>query len=222
MPQATTPLASAEPDWQVQGYAAAEALSPMRAFGFDAILGANASLFRRTCTRLRRVGIPAFLDNRGERTLEAQFGTIMNAIILLIESLGVIVILGGIVMAGIGYVRAPRNLDSYQQLRATMGRAILLGLELMVAADIINTVAVEPSFDSVLLLAAIVIIRTFLSLSLEVEISGRWPWAAEGPGHSVHRGENAYSAEEAPAADGRSEAAKPRDGRDKKRGPVKT
>lgn len=194
----------------------------MRSFGFVAILGANASLFRRTCTTLRRVGIPAFLDKRGERRLEAQFGTIMNAIILIIEALGVLVIIGGIVMAGFGYARAPRDLDSYQQLRATMGRAILLGLELMVAADIINTVAVEPSFDSVLLLAAIVIIRTFLSLSLEVEISGRWPWAAEGPGHSVHRGENAYSAEEAPDADGRSDAARPRDGRDKKRGPVKT
>ena len=54
--------------------------------------------------------------------------------------------------------------------------AILLGLELLVAADIIKTVAVTPTLDSVVVLAVIVLIRTFLSWSLELEISGRWPW----------------------------------------------
>lgn len=57
-----------------------------------------------------------------------------------------------------------------------MGRAILLGLELLVAADIINTVAIDPTLESLAVLAGIVLIRTFLSLSLEVEIEGRWPW----------------------------------------------
>jgi uncharacterized membrane protein len=60
--------------------------------------------------------------------------------------------------------------------RASLGRAILLGLEFLVAADIIHTVAVEPTLESVAVLAAIVAVRTFLSFSLEVEIEGRWPW----------------------------------------------
>ena len=61
-------------------------------------------------------------------------------------------------------------------LRSNLGRAILLGLEFLVAADIINTVAVRPTLDSVAVLAGIIGIRTFLSFSLETEIEGRWPW----------------------------------------------
>lgn len=61
-------------------------------------------------------------------------------------------------------------------LRSSLGRAILLGLEFLVAADIINTVAVQPTLGSVAVLAGIVAIRTFLSFSLETEIEGRWPW----------------------------------------------
>ena len=60
--------------------------------------------------------------------------------------------------------------------RSSLGRSILLGLEFLVAADIINTVAVEPTVESLVVLAGIVLIRTFLSFSLEVEIDGRWPW----------------------------------------------
>lgn len=62
-----------------------------------------------------------------------------------------------------------------------LGRSILLGLEFLVAADIINTVAVEPTIQSLLVLAGIVLIRTFLSFSLEVEIEGRWPWQRARP-----------------------------------------
>lgn len=64
----------------------------------------------------------------------------------------------------------------YRQYRQLLGRSILLGLELLVAADIIRTVAVTPTLDSVAVLAVIVLIRTFLSFSLELEITGRWPW----------------------------------------------
>jgi len=64
--------------------------------------------------------------------------------------------------------------------RSSLGRAILLGLEFLVAADIINTVAVEPTLRSVAVLAGIVAIRTFLSFSLELEIEGRWPWQRRG------------------------------------------
>jgi uncharacterized membrane protein len=60
--------------------------------------------------------------------------------------------------------------------RQNLGRAILLGLELLVAGDIIKTVAVSPTLQNMAVLGAIVIIRTFLSFSLELEINGRWPW----------------------------------------------
>ncbi len=69
--------------------------------------------------------------------------------------------------------------------RSDLGQAILLGLEFLVAADIINTVAIEPTLQSLAVLAGIVLIRTFLSFSLEVEIEGRWPWRRhEGPSNS--------------------------------------
>ena len=64
----------------------------------------------------------------------------------------------------------------YRPYRQFLGRSILLGLELLVAADIIRTVAVTPTLESVTVLAVIVLIRTFLSFSLELEITGRWPW----------------------------------------------
>ena len=66
--------------------------------------------------------------------------------------------------------------EAVADFRSSLGRAILLGLEFLVAADIINTVAVEPTLLSVAVLAGIILIRTFLSFSLEVEIEGRWPW----------------------------------------------
>ncbi|WP_342341679.1 DUF1622 domain-containing protein [Microvirga massiliensis] len=65
---------------------------------------------------------------------------------------------------------------AFLRYRANLGRGILLGLELLVAADIIGTVAVTPSFENLAILGLIVLIRTFLSFSLEVEIEGRWPW----------------------------------------------
>lgn len=71
---------------------------------------------------------------------------------------------------------ADPSIDSYRELRRTIGRSILLGLELLVAGDIIRTVAIAPTFTSVGVLAAIVAVRTFLSFTLEVEVTARWPW----------------------------------------------
>ncbi len=65
---------------------------------------------------------------------------------------------------------------AYRRLRLNLGRSIVLGLELLVAADIINSVAINPTFASVGVLGLIVLVRTFLSWSLEVEINGEWPW----------------------------------------------
>ncbi|HOG47127.1 MAG TPA: DUF1622 domain-containing protein [Anaerolineae bacterium] len=71
---------------------------------------------------------------------------------------------------------------AYRNLRRGLGRAILLGLELLVAADIIRSIAVTPTLQSVGVLGLIVLIRTFLSWSLEVEVTGRWPWEGTRPG----------------------------------------
>ena len=102
------------------------------------------------------------------------------------EALGIGVIIVGLVGALVIYGRkmvvGSDREAAFHALRSNLGRAILLGLELLVAADIINTVAVEPTVQSVLVLAGIVIIRTFLSFSLEIEIEGKLPWRrAETP-----------------------------------------
>lgn len=101
-----------------------------------------------------------------------------------IELAGIaVMVLGGAAAAMLFMVRTLRGTvpparfeDSYRELRANLGRAILLGLEFLVAADIIGTVAIEPTFRSLGVLGLIVVTRTFLSFSLELEISGRWPW----------------------------------------------
>ena len=105
------------------------------------------------------------------------FGTI-ESVGKVIDAVGVATIaLGGVLAAGIAIGRLVRRTpDTYRLFRGQLGRAILVGLELLVAADIIRTVAVTPTLESVAVLAGIVVIRTFLSWSLELEISGRWPW----------------------------------------------
>lgn len=107
------------------------------------------------------------------------FTETMESVVKLFEILGVGVILVGLLMAAIQALllmaRGNGHL-AYERVRATFGRSILLGLELLVAGDIIRTVAVDPTLDNLLVLGLLVVIRTFLSWSLEVEIDGRWPW----------------------------------------------
>ena len=119
-----------------------------------------------------------------------EFGTIIEAVGEVIDIVGVVAIVVGVLYAVVdAALRGIRRLSPvYTRFRRVLGRAILLGLELLVAADIIKTVAVTPTLDSVVVLAIIVLIRTCLSWSLELEISGRWPWqgarrtdASEGP-----------------------------------------
>jgi uncharacterized membrane protein len=115
----------------------------------------------------------------------------VDAIGLSVDVLGVGVIFGAIAIAGLGFVRALLRAEpfgsSYRQLRQSIGQGILLGLELLVAGDIIRTVVVGPTFTSVGVLAIIVLIRTFLSFSLQVELTGRWPWQASS-GTDIARG----------------------------------
>ena len=82
-----------------------------------------------------------------------------------------------VAVATVGSGLRQRDLAArYTQLRQRVGRAILLGLEVLVGGDIIRTVAEEPTLQSVAVLGGIVLIRTFLSFTLEVELQGRWPW----------------------------------------------
>ena len=94
-----------------------------------------------------------------------------------IDAVGVAVIVGGVVLATMLVARSGTDWDQrFREYRRGVGRSILLGLEFLVAADIIRTVAVSPTFRGVGVLAIIVLIRTFLSFTLELEIDGRWPW----------------------------------------------
>ncbi|MCC7023570.1 MAG: DUF1622 domain-containing protein [Thermomicrobiales bacterium] len=84
---------------------------------------------------------------------------------------------GGVIIFLRELLRQPiRNTQAYENLRRFLGRSLLLGLEFLVAGDIIKTVAIEPTLNSVVVLAVIVLVRTVLSLSIDVEIDGRWPW----------------------------------------------
>jgi uncharacterized membrane protein len=95
-----------------------------------------------------------------------------------IDGIGVAVIAGGAILAAFLTIGRIRQEDggAYEFFRRRLGRAILLGLEFLVAADIIRTVAVTPSGESVAVLGGIVLIRTFLSFSLQLEMTGAWPW----------------------------------------------
>jgi uncharacterized membrane protein len=102
-----------------------------------------------------------------------------------IEMFAVAIIMIAIVHGTIRYlIRVNQKMsDAYQRLKAQLGKALLLGLEFLVAADIVRTVALEPNLQNVVILGLLVIIRTFLSWSLVVEIEGHWPWrGAEGRG----------------------------------------
>jgi uncharacterized membrane protein len=93
------------------------------------------------------------------------------------EAAGVAVLIaGGVIAFGRAGLDVVQRRAAYVRLRSFFGRTILLGLEILVAADLIRTVAVDPSLENVGVLGIIVLIRTFLSFSLDVEIDGRWPW----------------------------------------------
>ena len=120
--------------------------------------------------------------------------TYADQIARLLELAGVAIIIGGVLVASFLFARcgsATGNWRSaYDQYRSNLGRGILLGLELLVGADIISTVTAPLTVESVGLLGGIIVIRTFLSFSLETEIEGCWPWRrAVKEAHSGEVGE---------------------------------
>lgn len=98
-----------------------------------------------------------------------------------IEIAGIITLVIGTILALVKFIFTLQNTTprSYKILRQDLGKAILLGLEILVAGDIIGTVVTEPTMQRVLTLGVIVLIRTFLSLSIQVEIDGKFPWQKE-------------------------------------------
>jgi uncharacterized membrane protein len=96
-----------------------------------------------------------------------------------VEVAGIAVLLLGALLASTVFLRDWLHAGlggAYHSYRANLGRAILLGLEFLIIADIIRTVTMDPTLTNVAVLAAIVLVRTFLSIALEVEIAGAWPW----------------------------------------------
>ncbi len=96
-----------------------------------------------------------------------------------IEAMGVVSIVVGFVLSTIWFVgrlRRLESLDAYQQFRQDLARSIILGLEFLIAGDIIRTVTVDQTLTSAAILTLIVLIRVMLSLMLQFEIEGRWPW----------------------------------------------
>ena len=111
----------------------------------------------------------------------------MGSVGTAIDAAGVIVIVVGAIIATGRFVsrRPEERGHSYQLYRQDLGRAILLGLEFLIAGDIIRTVVVAPTLENVAVLGMIVVIRTFLSTALQLEIEGCWPWQAAVGAHDA-------------------------------------
>lgn len=109
------------------------------------------------------------------------FDEVISAVVRIVEAVGAaIMVLGGaaaMIAAVPAALRAATRQGAYDGLRRNLGRAILLGLEVLIVADIIRTILVDPTPQNVLVLGAIVVIRVLLSFSLEVEMDGIWPWS---------------------------------------------
>lgn len=113
-----------------------------------------------------------------------KFQDLVNLAGAAFEAAGMAAMVGGAVFSlGLMFLDRQGGLGAmYQSYRHRLGRSIILGLELLVAADILRTISTVPSLERVFVLGMIVLIRTFLSFSLEVELEGRWPWQRGSPG----------------------------------------
>ena len=116
---------------------------------------------------------------------EASIANWIHLVGVLIESFGVLILVLGIVRATYLYVFRGSEPHRYDEYRIRIGRTLLLGLEILVAADIVKTIAIELTFTSIGLLAGLVVIRTCLNWTLVLEIEGRWPWQQKLPGMPV-------------------------------------
>jgi uncharacterized membrane protein len=107
------------------------------------------------------------------------FREVIEVVGTVVEVTGVAIMVIGATIATVRFLLSARSgatVRAYRLCRQDVGRAILLGLEFLVAGDIIDTVVVDPSLDSVIVLGLIILIRTFLSFTLHLEVEHRWPW----------------------------------------------
>ena len=96
-----------------------------------------------------------------------------------IEAIGVLVVVVGSILSSVTFIRSYRQLPegaAYRTYRRQLGRSIMLGLEFLIAGDIIRTVIVADTLENVAVLGMIILMRTFLSVTLHLEVEGRWPW----------------------------------------------
>lgn len=120
--------------------------------------------------------------------MDLSFEGFMSDVVRALELVGVAILLVGAVIAFVGYglhlARGAQRLAAFQGLRASLGRAILLGLEVLVVADIVRTIVVEPTLESAATLGVIVLVRILLSFAIDVEVDGVVPWrkAERDPG----------------------------------------
>jgi uncharacterized membrane protein len=98
-----------------------------------------------------------------------------------LEVAGVALLIAGLLLAFARSARTAQGTQRFLRLRHDIGRAILLGLEVLVAADIVRSVTLAPTMSGLTVLATLVVIRTFLSWSLALELDGRWPWQRPAP-----------------------------------------
>ena len=111
-----------------------------------------------------------------------QFTEIISIAGYAIEAIGVLVVVVGSCISSVAFIRTFRQLPesiAYQTYRRQLGRSIILGLEFLIAGDIIRTVVVADTLENVAVLGLIILIRTFLSVTLHLEVEGRWPWQTE-------------------------------------------
>lgn len=112
---------------------------------------------------------------------EASISGLIRAIGVAIDVFGVAIIVIGILWSSLALLRRRMQEEFYDSYKIRIGRSLLLGLEILVAADIVKTIALTPSFDSLGVLGGLIVVRTFLAWTLVLEIEGRWPWQSERP-----------------------------------------
>jgi uncharacterized membrane protein len=109
------------------------------------------------------------------------FDEFVSDVVTWVEAAGAAIMiiggLGALVVAAVAVAKPETRGDAYTQLRRNLGRAILLGLEVLIIGDIVRTIIVDPTLESVAVLGLIVAIRIVLSFSLEIEMDGTWPWS---------------------------------------------
>lgn len=112
--------------------------------------------------------------------MDLSYGGLMSDVVSAFELVGVAILIVGSAVAFVGYglrlVRGGVRLEAFKDLRASLGRAILLGLEVLVVADIVRTIVVEPTLQSAVTLGVIVVVRVLLSFAIDVEVDGLAPW----------------------------------------------